>query len=64
MAGDSMAHNPDVAADWFIERGIHEKHPLTHIEVQKLLYSANGWMLGIHERPFIGGGAPYWITSK
>jgi uncharacterized phage-associated protein len=55
-----MAHNPNAAANWFIERGLRDEKPLTHIEVQKLLYFAHGWMLGIHERSLVQGDWEAW----
>ena len=50
-----MAHDPRAIANWFIEQGIKENNPLSHIEVQKLLYFSHGWMLGIHETPLHHG---------
>ena len=55
-----MSHNPKTAANWFIERGVEEDDPLTHIEVQKLLYFAHGWTLGIHRRPLHHGVWEAW----
>ena len=55
-----MAHDPKAVANWFISRGITEGRPLTHIEVQKLLYFSDGWMLGIHERPLNNGAWEAW----
>ena len=46
-----MPHDPRAAANELISRGIEENQPLTHIEVQKLLYFSHGWMLGIHGQP-------------
>ena len=55
-----MTHNPRAAANEFIKRGIKDGSPLTHIEVQKLLYFASGWMLGIHGRPLHDGHWEAW----
>ena len=52
--------DPRAVANWFIERGINEEYPLTHIEVQKLLYFAHGWMLGIHGEPLVEGNWEAW----
>lgn len=55
-----MVHEPKVAANELIRRGIEEGKPLTHIEVQKLLYFSHGWMLGIHGRPLHHGIWEAW----
>jgi len=55
-----MAHDPKAVANWFIERGIKEDNPLTHIEVQKLLYFSHSWMLAIHEAPLHHGAWEAW----
>ena len=55
-----MVHDPRAAANEFINRGIAEGQPLTHIEVQKLLYFSHGWMLGIHGRPLHHGIWEAW----
>ena len=55
-----MAHDPKALANWLISRGIEEGHPLTHIEVQKLMYFAHGWMLGIHGKPLVEGNWEAW----
>lgn len=55
-----MVHDPKATANEFINRGIGNKHPLTHIEVQKLMYFAHGWMLAIHGRPLNQGTWEAW----
>ena len=55
-----MAHDPRTTANELINRGIAEEQPLTHIEVQKLLYFSHGWMLGIHGRPLHEGLWEAW----
>ena len=55
-----MAHDPRTAANELINRGIAQGQPLTHIEVQKLLYFWHGWMLGIHGRPLHNGLWEAW----
>ena len=55
-----MVHDPKAVANWFIGRGISEGSPLTHIEVQKLMYFSHGWMLGIHEQPLHHGVWEAW----
>lgn len=55
-----MVHDPKVAANELINRGVTEGQPLTHIEVQKLLYFWHGWMLGIHGQPLHHGVWQAW----
>ena len=55
-----MAHDPRAVANWLIGRGISENSPLTHIAVQKLMYFAHGWMLGIHDAPLIDEEYEAW----
>ncbi|MCY4417925.1 MAG: DUF4065 domain-containing protein [Chloroflexi bacterium] len=55
-----MVHDPKTAANELIQRGIGEGQPLTHIEVQKLLYFWHGWMLGIHDQPLHTGFWEAW----
>lgn len=55
-----MAHDPKIVANWLIQRGIDEGKPLTHIEVQKLLYFAHGWALAIHGEPLHEGTWEAW----
>ena len=57
---ETMAHDPKALANELIRRGIEEGQPLTHIEVQKLLYFWHGWMLGIHSRPLHTGEWEAW----
>ena len=46
-----MAHDPRTAANHLIVRNNIDHAPLTHIEVQKLLYLWHGWMLATTDRP-------------
>lgn len=55
-----MVHDPKAAANEFINLGIRNKHPLTHIEVQKLTYFAHAWMLAIHGSPLTQGTWQAW----
>lgn len=55
-----MIHDPKTVANEFINRGIQENNPLTHIEVQKLLYFSHGWVMGIHGRPLHYGLWEAW----
>ena len=44
-------HDPRAVANAFIQRSLDEHHPITPMEVQKLMFFAHGWMLGIHGKP-------------
>ena len=60
QANSVTTHDARAVANEFIRRGIDSGRPLTHIEVQKLMYFASGWMLGIHERPLHDGQWEAW----
>lgn len=53
-------HNPNAAANVLIRRGIEERKPLIHIEIQILLYFWHGWTLAIHDRPLHWGEWQAW----
>lgn len=55
-----VAHDPKAVANELIRRGINDGRPLTHIEVQKLLYFWHGWMLGVFEQPLLDGEWEAW----
>lgn len=44
-------HDPRAVANAFIQRSLDEDNPITPMEVQKLMFFAHGWMLGIHGKP-------------
>ena len=44
-------HDPRGIANEFIRRAVDDNNPVTPMEVQKLIYFAHGWMLGMHGRP-------------
>ncbi len=39
---------------------VDEATPLTHLQVQKLLYYAQGWCLALHDRPLFDGTVEAW----
>ena len=47
----SAKHKPRRIANEFIKRALERDDTITHMEIQKLVYFAHGWMLGIHGRP-------------
>ena len=46
-----MAHDPRTAASHLIDYNNSKHNPLTHIEVQKLLYLWHGWVLATTDSP-------------
>ena len=46
-----QGHDPRAVANEFIQAGIDECNPITPMEVQKLMFFAHGWMLGLHGTP-------------
>ena len=51
--GRIMAHPARVVANEFITRGLSAGHPLTPLQIIKLVYFAHGWMLATHKRPLV-----------
>ena len=48
-----MEHDARVVANSFIQRGLNADNPFTPLQIQKLVYFAHGWMLGLYGRPLI-----------
>ncbi len=46
-------------ANYFLERAGRER-PITHMKVQKLVYFAHGWHLGITQKPLINEQVEAW----
>lgn len=55
-----MEHDARSVANEFIRRGIDASNPLTPLQVQKLVYFAHAWMLGIYGRPLINEPFEVW----
>jgi uncharacterized phage-associated protein len=53
-----MAHSSLAIANEFIRRA--EGRPLTHMQVQKLVYLAHGWSLGALGQPLIDDDVEAW----
>ena len=45
-------------ANYFLERA--EREPITQMKVQKLVYFAHGWHLGITQKPLINEQVEAW----
>ena len=54
-----MAHSSLAIANEFIRRA-EGKRPLTHMQVQKLVYLAHGWALGALGQPLIDDDVEAW----
>ena len=46
-------HDPRHIANEFINLGLDAGRPLTHLQIQKLVYFAHAWMLALHKRPLV-----------
>ena len=57
----SGPHDPLHVTNYFIGRGLNEGPRFTPIQVQKLVYFAHGWMLGIHHRPLLESKFEAWL---
>ena len=55
-----MAHHPCLAANYFINRGNSDGNLFTPLQIQKLIYFANGWMLGVYHRPLLDEEFEAW----
>jgi uncharacterized phage-associated protein len=55
-----MAYDPNQIAEWFIQRAKSEGEYLTQMKLQKLVYIAHGWRLGLYHKPLIRGEFEAW----
>lgn len=55
-----MMHAPLAIANAFIERALREGYPITHMKIQKLVYIAHGWSLGIKGEDLINERVMAW----
>ena len=53
-------YDPRAIANEFIQAGIEDDNPVTPMEVQKLMFFAHGWMLGLHATPMHYGEWEAW----
>ncbi len=49
-----------IVANFFVEKSIDEKMPITNLKVNKLVYLAHGWHLGFYEKPLIREDIEAW----
>jgi uncharacterized phage-associated protein len=55
-----MPYKATTIADWFLIRAASEGEALTQMKLQKLVYFAHGWNLGIHSEPLISDPIEAW----
>ena len=53
-------HDAKHIANLFIEQAQKQEHPVTHLQVQKLVYYAHAWMIGFYDRPMIADEIEVW----
>ena len=56
----SEAHSPLAIANEFIKRAKSKGRELTHMQLQKLVYLANGWMLAANGKPMVEDDPEAW----
>lgn len=49
-----------IVANFFVEKSIDEKMPISNLKVNKLVYLAHGWHLGFYEKPLIREDIEAW----
>ncbi len=59
-SSDFRAHSPLAIANEFLRRAEREGRELTHMQLQKLVYLANGWNLAATNRPMIEDDPEAW----
>jgi uncharacterized phage-associated protein len=55
-----MVYKASTIADWFLIRAASEGDALTQMKLQKLVYFAHGWNLGIFSQPLIVEPVEAW----
>lgn len=55
-----MAYDAREIANYFITERLEKGQPLTHMQVQKLIYAAHGWELALFNHPLISDDVEAW----
>jgi len=55
-----MPYDPKAIANYFLELAERDNRPLSPMKIQKLIYYANGWYLGITGEPLIDEQVEAW----
>lgn len=53
-------HDSRSVANQIIRRRIMAQKPVTHLQVQKMVYYCHAWMLGIHDQPMVYDAVMAW----
>lgn len=56
----AQAHHPFAIADVLLQKAQAENKSLTPMQLIKLVYIANGWTLGLLDRPLVFGSIEAW----
>lgn len=49
-----------IVANFFVKKSIDEDMPISNLKVNKLVYLAHGWHLGLHKKPLIREDIEAW----
>lgn len=55
-----MPYSAKAVANYFLERGFDEDVPIDPLKLQKLLYFAHGWNLGLYDTPLLSEPIEAW----
>jgi uncharacterized phage-associated protein len=55
-----MPYSAKAVANYFLERGFDEEVPIDPLKLQKLLYFAHGWNLGLYGTPLLSEPIEAW----
>ncbi len=53
-------HSSIAIANYFLKLAEREKEKMTHMRLQKLVYIAHGWYLGLYEEPILSETVEAW----
>ncbi len=60
LIGTVMEYKPKTIAEWFLHRAAEDGESLTQMKLQKLVYIAHGWSLGLYNEPLIDSTIEAW----
>ncbi len=55
-----MRYPTAAIANFFVQRGQHDGHPVDPMKLQKLIYFAHGWHLAVHGEPLMNERVEAW----
>lgn len=56
-----MSYSSFAIANYFIQKGVEENKPLSHLELQKLVYIAHGWYMAYFDAPLVSEKVEAWL---